>query len=47
MQTVKRLTEDDVRKIIADHFRVGEDKVELEMDDYWRNEDYICEVEIE
>ncbi len=47
MKTVKRLTDDDVRKIIADHFKVKEDKVELEMDDYWRNEDYICEVEIE
>ena len=47
MTTVKRLTDDDVRKIIADHFGVSEDKVELEMDDYWRNEDWICEVEIE
>lgn len=46
MQTVKRLTEDEVRKIIADHFKVKEDKVKLEMGD-WRYEDWICEVEVE
>lgn len=46
MTTVKRLTGDDVRKIIADHFRVSEDKVEFDVDD-WRYEDWICEVEIE
>ena len=45
MQTVKRLTEDDVRKIIADHFKVSEDKVEFEED--WAYEDWVCEVEIE
>ncbi len=45
MQAVKRLTDDDVRKIIADHFKVSEDKVELES--YLAYNDYVCEVEIE
>lgn len=45
MQTVKRLTEDDVRKIIAVHFGVSENKVEFEED--WAYEDWVCEVEIE
>ena len=45
MQTVKRLTEDEVRKIIADHFNVKEDKVEFDIG--WAYEDYICEVEVE
>ena len=46
MQTVKRLTEDDVRKIIADYFKVKEDKVDVDLED-WRYEDWICEVEVE
>ena len=46
MQTVKRLTDDDVRKIIADHFGVSEDKVDLDVDD-WRYGDWVCEVEVE
>lgn len=46
MKTVKRLTEDDVRKIIADHFIVSEDKVKFDLDD-WAYEDWVCEVEIE
>ena len=46
MQTIKRLTDDDVRKIIADYFKVNEDNVDLDVDD-WRFEDVICEVEIE
>ena len=46
MQTVKRLTEDDVRKIVAEHFKVTEDKVDFDFDD-WRYDDWICEVEIE
>lgn len=41
MTTVKRLTEDDVRKIIADYFKVSKDKVD------WAYADWICEVEIE
>ena len=45
MQTVKRLTEDDVCKIIADHFGVSEDKVDFDLDD-WRD-DWVCEVEVE
>lgn len=45
MTTVKRLTEDDVRKIVADHFKVDEDKVEIDIG--WPYEDHICEVEIE
>ena len=46
MITVNRLTENDVRKIIADHFKVSEDKVEFDPDD-WRYEDWICEVTVE
>ena len=46
MQTVKRLTEDDVRKIIACHFGVSENKVEFDLDD-WAYEDWVCEVEVE
>lgn len=45
MQTVKRLNENDVRKIVADHFKVSEDKVEFDCG--WAYEDYICEVEVE
>ena len=45
MTTIKRLTEDDARKIIADHFNVKEDKVEFDCG--WAYEDYICEVEVE
>jgi len=44
MITVKRLTENDVAKIIAAHFGVTEDKVEI---DHWEYEDWICEVQIE
>ena len=45
MQTVKRLTEDNIRKIIADHFKVKEDKVDFDRDD-WRDE-WVCEVVVE
>lgn len=45
MQTVKRLSEDEVRKIIADHFGVSDDKVKFECG--WAYEDWICEVEVE
>jgi hypothetical protein len=45
MQTIKRLTEDDIRKIIADHFKVKENKIEFE--NTWTYVDWICEVEIE
>lgn len=46
MITVKRLTENDVAKIIAAHFDVTEDKVEFDPDN-WEYEDWICEVRLE
>ena len=45
MKTVKRLTENDVRKIVADYFKVNEDNVDFDPDN-WRYEDWICEVEM-
>ncbi len=46
MVTVKRLTVDDVCKIIADHFKVSEDKVEFDPN-CLIYENWICEVTVE